>query len=156
MQAGVNPTETLDTLLQILQILYREDQILATLCYQLWILLLSIPLIFHARLELQMQELQISTRCKCVSGPRLARAACVIKQGNVQQHSVQYSAELRNQPRHHQQPAAAHGDGGLYLEIQTKVHPKVRNHGERPYQGRLLVGSGYYCFHIYDTFKTLC
>ena len=39
MQAGVNPTETLDTLLQIL---YREDQILATLCYQLWILLLSI------------------------------------------------------------------------------------------------------------------
>ena len=34
------------------------------------------------------------------------------------------------------------------LEIETKVHPKVRNHGEGPYQGLLLVESGYYRFHI--------
>ena len=29
------------------------------------------------------------------------------------------------------------------LELETKVHPKVRNHG-------------YYRFHISDTIKTLC
>ena len=29
-----------------------------------------------------------------------------------------------------------------------KYHPKVRNHGEGPYQGLLLVESGYYRFHI--------
>ena len=29
-----------------------------------------------------------------------------------------------------------------------KFHPKVRNHGEGPYQGLLLVESGYYRFHI--------
>ena len=29
-----------------------------------------------------------------------------------------------------------------------KVHPKVRNHGEGPYQGLLLVESGYYRFHL--------
>ena len=34
------------------------------------------------------------------------------------------------------------------LEVQTKVHPKVRNHGEGPYKGLLLVESGYYRFHI--------
>ena len=34
------------------------------------------------------------------------------------------------------------------LELETKVHPKIRNHGEGPYQGLLLVESGYYCFHI--------
>ena len=27
------------------------------------------------------------------------------------------------------------------LELETKVHPKVRNHGEGPYQGHLLVES---------------
>ena len=37
---------------------------------------------------------------------------------------------------------------GLLVEIQTKVHPKVRNHGEGPYSGLLLVESGYYRFHI--------
>ena len=34
------------------------------------------------------------------------------------------------------------------LELQTKVHTKVRNHGEGPYYGLLLVKSGYYRFHI--------
>ena len=29
-----------------------------------------------------------------------------------------------------------------------KFHPKVRNHGEGPYKGLLLVESGYYRFHI--------
>ena len=34
------------------------------------------------------------------------------------------------------------------LELETKVHPKVRNHGEGRYLGLLLVESGYYRFHI--------
>ena len=34
------------------------------------------------------------------------------------------------------------------LELETKVHPKVRNHGEGHYWGLLLVESGYYRFHI--------
>ena len=34
------------------------------------------------------------------------------------------------------------------VEFETKVHQKVRNHGEGPYQGLLLVESGYYRFHI--------
>ena len=34
------------------------------------------------------------------------------------------------------------------VEIQTKVHPKVRNHRESPYSVLLLVESGYYRFHI--------
>ena len=38
---------------------------------------------------------------------------------------------------------------GNYLE--TQVHTKVRNHGEGPYKGLLLVESGYTAF----TFKTL-
>ena len=46
--------------------------------------------------------------------------------------------------------------GGLVPELETKVHPKVRNHGEGPYKGLLLVESGYYRFHIEDTIKTLC
>ena len=46
--------------------------------------------------------------------------------------------------------------GTTALELETKVHPKVRNHGEGPYQGLLLVESGYYRFHIKDTIKTLC
>ena len=29
-----------------------------------------------------------------------------------------------------------------------KFHPKVPNHGEGPYEGLLLVESGYYRFHI--------
>ena len=33
-------------------------------------------------------------------------------------------------------------------QCQKKFHPKVRNHGEGPYQGLLLVESGYYRFHI--------
>ena len=33
-------------------------------------------------------------------------------------------------------------------EVETKVHPKVRNHGEGPYKGLLLVESGYYHFQI--------
>ena len=37
---------------------------------------------------------------------------------------------------------------GWTLELETKVHPKVRNHGEGPYYGLLLVESGYYRFHI--------
>ena len=37
---------------------------------------------------------------------------------------------------------------GCWLEIQTKVHPKVRNHGEGHYKGLLLVESSYYRFHI--------
>ena len=32
-------------------------------------------------------------------------------------------------------------------DSETKVHPKVRNHGESPYWGLLLVESGYYRFH---------
>ena len=36
----------------------------------------------------------------------------------------------------------------IQLKVTVKVHPKVRNHGEGPYQGLLLVESGYYCFHI--------
>ena len=43
-------------------------------------------------------------------------------------------------------------DVSLYLvELETKVHPKLRNHGEGPYLGLLLVESGYYRFHIKDT-----
>ena len=39
--------------------------------------------------------------------------------------------------------------GGEYrVELQTKVHTKVRNHGEGPYLGLVLVESGYYRFHI--------
>ena len=34
------------------------------------------------------------------------------------------------------------------LQLESKVHPKVRNHGEGPYKGLLLVESGYYRFHI--------
>ena len=34
------------------------------------------------------------------------------------------------------------------VELQTKVHSKVRNHGEGLYYGILLVESGYYHFHI--------
>ena len=33
---------------------------------------------------------------------------------------------------------------GHPVELETKVHPKVRNHGEGPYKGLLLVESGYY------------
>ena len=32
--------------------------------------------------------------------------------------------------------------------VASELHPKVRNHGEGPYQGLLLVESGYYGFHI--------
>ena len=34
------------------------------------------------------------------------------------------------------------------LELETKVHPKVHNHGEGPYEDLLLVESGYYTFNI--------
>ena len=34
------------------------------------------------------------------------------------------------------------------LELQTKVHTNVRNHGDGPYLGLLLVESSYYHFHI--------
>ena len=34
------------------------------------------------------------------------------------------------------------------LELQTKVHTKVRNHGDGPYLGLLLAESSYYHFHI--------
>ena len=34
------------------------------------------------------------------------------------------------------------------VELETEVHTKVRNHGEGPYKGLLLVESGYYHFHI--------
>ena len=34
------------------------------------------------------------------------------------------------------------------VELEMKVHMKVRNHGEGPYQGLLLVESGYYRIHI--------
>ena len=37
---------------------------------------------------------------------------------------------------------------GYCLELETKVHSKVCNHGEGPYYGLLLVESGYYRFHI--------
>ena len=37
--------------------------------------------------------------------------------------------------------------GGGYQSFK-KVHPKVRNLGEGPYYGLLLVESGYYRFHI--------
>ena len=39
-------------------------------------------------------------------------------------------------------------DGGLGSSASIKVYPKVRNHGEGPYKGLLLVESGYYRFHI--------
>ena len=42
------------------------------------------------------------------------------------------------------------------LQLESKVHSKVRNQGEGPYEGLLLVESGYYRFHIYYTIKTLC
>ena len=44
----------------------------------------------------------------------------------------------------------------LILELETKVHLKVCNHGEGPYKGLFLVESGYYRYHIQDTIKTLC
>ena len=34
------------------------------------------------------------------------------------------------------------------VQCFKKFHPKVRNHGEGPYEGLLLVESGYYRFHI--------
>ena len=34
------------------------------------------------------------------------------------------------------------------LELETKVHLKVSNHGKGPYKGLLLVESVYYRFHI--------
>ena len=40
----------------------------------------------------------------------------------------------------------ARSPGGL--QCLKKFHPKVRNHGDGPYYGHLLVESGYYCFHI--------
>ena len=33
-------------------------------------------------------------------------------------------------------------------KVASEADPKVRNHGEGPYQGLLLVESGYYRFHI--------
>ena len=42
-------------------------------------------------------------------------------------------------------PPAGHGGGDQCFK---KFHPKVRNHGEGPYSGLLLVESGYYRFHI--------
>ena len=33
-------------------------------------------------------------------------------------------------------------------KVASELHPKVRNHGEGPYYGLLLVESGYYRFHI--------
>ena len=33
-------------------------------------------------------------------------------------------------------------------KVTSEANPKVRNHGEGPYQGLLLVESGYYRFHI--------
>ena len=44
----------------------------------------------------------------------------------------------------------------MFTSALNEGYPKVRNHGEGPYQGLLLVESGYYRFHIYDTIKTLC
>ena len=44
--------------------------------------------------------------------------------------------------------AAVVATGYWLLELEAKVHPKVRNHGEGPYLGLLLVESGYYRFHI--------
>ena len=35
-----------------------------------------------------------------------------------------------------------------WAELATRVHPKVCNHGEGPFQGLLLVESSYYRFHI--------
>ena len=40
------------------------------------------------------------------------------------------------------------------LELETKFHSKVRNHGEVPYKSLLLVESGYYRFQIWDTMLT--
>ena len=33
-------------------------------------------------------------------------------------------------------------------KVPSEANPKVRNHGEGPYYGLLLVESGYYRFHI--------
>ena len=33
-------------------------------------------------------------------------------------------------------------------KVPSEANPKVRNHGEGPYSGLLLVESGYYRFHI--------
>ena len=41
------------------------------------------------------------------------------------------------------QPAAA-----VTCSASKRFHLKVRNHGEGPYEGLLLVESGYYRFHI--------
>ena len=45
-------------------------------------------------------------------------------------------------------PAQAGGHPSTGHLCFKKVHPKVRNHGEGPYSGLLLVESGYYRFHI--------
>ena len=54
--------------------------------------------------------------------------------------------------RHHQRGAGCRYEDiiGIVpsLELETKVHPRGRNHGEGPYQGLLIVESGYYHFHI--------
>ena len=41
--------------------------------------------------------------------------------------------------------------GPCSIELQTKDHTKVYNHGEGPYKGLLLAESSYYRFHIEDT-----
>ena len=45
-------------------------------------------------------------------------------------------------------PLGLAGAGGYKVELQTKVHTKVRNHEEGPYLDLLLVESAYKCFYI--------
>ena len=40
------------------------------------------------------------------------------------------------------------GSAVVLQKVASEDDPKVRNHGEGPYWGLLLVESGYYRFHI--------
>ena len=53
-----------------------------------------------------------------------------------------------HQPQHRHRQEGGGEPGNFLLELQTEVHAKVRNHGECPYLGLLLVEI--------NTIKTLC
>ena len=48
------------------------------------------------------------------------------------------------------------GAHGTLLELQTKVHTKLRKHRGGPYEGLPLVESGYHSFHYEDTMLKEC
>ena len=69
--------------------------------------------------------------------------------GLVQHHAVDHEVDQVPGVAAHRQPGAGPQRHLLpVLELETKVHMKVCNHGEGPYQGIHLDESGYYCSYI--------